>query len=202
MEEIAEEVGWGRNTIWCWRKKPEFQAEYLRQLRAVEQQAFDYGISRRVERIAALNEQWLKLRKAMDRGQPRADHTYQLIALQTAAAKELGQDVTRVEGRLEIEQAVRVIHFTEQEPRADLPDAAVDADFTERRVIRDPVPVAALPEPAFDPDLAQVGVSRRGPGRLDPEQAAAIKRAIADAGLDPAAVLVPEQFKAIYGEEE
>jgi transposase-like protein len=199
MEQLAQEVGWDRNTIWRWRKKPEFQAEYLRQLRAVEQQAFDYGISRRVERIAALNDTWLKLKKQIDKTRtPRTDHIYALIALQTAAAKELGQhaDNINIRGQFEVTEAVKVIRFEAIESRAQGgSDDVIEGDFAE------------IPEAAPDPDaefsraLHAAGV-RIDSGTAQPEELTATRRAIEERGLDPRDVLSETQYRELYGREK
>src|SRR5215213_7010580 len=117
LPQIAAELGINRQRLWEIRKDPEFQAAYRTQMAILETSALQYAIASRVERIAALNTAWLQVRDELaKRKAPRVDLTYALVNLQQAAAKELGQDVQRVElaGRLEIEQAVRVIRFTEQ----------------------------------------------------------------------------------------
>jgi hypothetical protein len=71
---ITDQLRTTRQTLCDWCQKPAFQAEFLKRLRAVEWQAYGYGISRRVERVAAINEQWLKLREEMNqRKAPRTD---------------------------------------------------------------------------------------------------------------------------------
>ena len=61
-QAITDQLRTTRQTLCDCCQKSAFQAEYPKRPRTVEQQAYNYGVSRRVERVAAFNEQWLKLR--------------------------------------------------------------------------------------------------------------------------------------------
>ena len=192
MEQLAQEVGWDRQTIWRWRKKPEFQAEYLRQLRAVEQQAFDYGISRRVERIAAINEVWLRLREEIRSGKKlRTDQIYALASLHADARKELGI-ADNVNVKMDITEPIKVIRFEAQEPRRELPEPdTIDADYHETTSASDP-------DAQFRAVLREAGV-RMDQGSAQPADLAAIGNAIRESGLDPREVLSDSQYRVLYG---
>jgi hypothetical protein len=195
LPQIAQELGINRQRLWEIRKDPDFQAAYRTQMAILETSALQYAIASRVERIAALNSVWLQVREELaKRKAPRVDLTYAMVNLQQAAAKELGQDVQRIElgGRLEIEQAVRVIRFEEQVPR-ELPEPdAIDAEFTEH---------PPDPNVEFTRALHAAGV-RIDSGRVQPEELAAIRRAIEERGLDPCDVLSGDQYAQLYGEEK
>jgi hypothetical protein len=203
LPQIAAELGINRQRLWEIRKDPDFQTAYRTQMAILETSALQYAIASRVERIAALNTTWLQVRDELaKRKAPRVDLTYALVNLQQAAAKELGQDVQRVElaGRLEIEQAVRVIKFTEQPARAQMQESEViesgviDADYHE-------LTSASDPDVEFTRALEAAGVRFEG-ATAQSEQLTAIRRAIEERGLDPRVVLPDEQFEALYGREK
>lgn len=130
LPQIAAELDINRVALWSMRKDAAFQEQYRTLMAILEADALQYAIASRVERIAALNTAWLQVREELAKQKaPRVDLTYALVNLQQAAAKELGQDVQRVElgGKLEVQQAVQVIRFVEQEPRTD--QLQIDADF-------------------------------------------------------------------------
>ncbi len=121
-----------------------------------------------------------------------------LLEVQKQAAIELGQwsekaDV-RLAAQVEHRGPVRVIRFEAQAPRAD--HAEIDADYRVTDLLDD-----ATPPPGMARLLAAVGIPVQ-PEQLDPEYAPALRRAIAEAGVDPATVLTPEQLQFVYGEEE
>jgi transposase-like protein len=120
-----------------------------------------------------------------------------LLEVQKQAAIELGQWSERADVRLaaEVEHRgpVRVIRFEAQVPRAYQAD--IDADYRVTDLLDD-----ASPPPGMARLLAAIGIPTP-PGQLDPEYASALRRAIAEAGVDPATVLTPEDLKYVYGEE-
>jgi len=119
-----------------------------------------------------------------------------ILSVQKQAATELGQwqDKVDVRGRVEVTQPVRVIRFEAQAPRPDR--EVIEAEYR-----------AASP-PFCDANgehdwswLLQLAGWPKHIAHLDPEHAPAMRRAIAEAGLDPKAVLTPEQYAHIYEEE-
>ena len=119
----------------------------------------------------------------------RRDQIYALAALHADVRKALGI-ADNVNINLEIEQAISVIRFTEQLPRADAiapgVDGAIDADFD------------VEPDAGFTQALRAAG-ARIDQDSAQPEEMAAIRTAIAKRGLDPCAVLSDEQYRAQYG---
>jgi hypothetical protein len=191
-QAVADALGMSRHHLWRWRSLPAFQAEYRRRLALAEQEAMDLAISRRVNRVAALNETWQALREEIAAKGPRPDLVYALIAASTAAAKELGQWHERVSlrGQLEVAERVRVIRFVAQEPHPQRD--AIDTRFSEA----EPRPV---PDSAFARALRESGIPSE-PRRAEPEEAAAIRDALAPE--QARTVLTPAQFAAVYPEHE
>ncbi len=232
-QAIADTLRVSRVTLWNWRQLSAFRSEYQRQLAAAEQQAADFAVSRRVNRVAALDALHAKLLQAVaDRAALYADEPYlpartglfvkdvksigsgawayaetvwtldkatidAILSLQKQAATELGQwqEKVDVRGRVEVTEPVRVIRFEAQAPRADL--EAIDAEY---RAASPPVCNAAG-EHEFAP-LHELAGWPRHLAHLDPEHAPAMRRAIDEAGLDPASVLTSEQYRHVYGTEE
>jgi hypothetical protein len=203
LPQIAQELGINRQRLWEIRKDPEFQAAYREQMAILESSALQYAIASRVERIAALNTAWLQVRDELaKRKTPRVDLTYAMVNLQQAAAKELGQDVQRVEfgGRLKIEQAVRVIRFEAQEPQREVqePDASesgvIDADYHEMTSVPDS-------DAEFTRALQAAGM-RIDRATAQPKELTAIRCVIEARGLDPREVLSDDQYRAVYGREK
>jgi hypothetical protein len=114
--------------------------------------------------------------------------------LQAEARKELGQDVQRIEANVHHE-SVSVIRFEALPPRVlseEGGDEVIEGDFAE------------IPEPAdteFRRVLELQGVSFEA-GHPDPEHNEAIRRAIAERGLDPRDALSDDQFREVYGREK
>ena len=134
LKTIAAELGLTPDAFREMRRKRGFAEEYRRQLARLEVECFDFPIARRVERIAALNTAWLQVREELaKRKSPRVDLTYAMVNLQQAAAKEMGQDIQRVElaGRFEITEQIQVIRFESiergEEPESDM----IEGEFAE-----------------------------------------------------------------------
>jgi transposase-like protein len=121
-----------------------------------------------------------------------------LLEVQKQAAIELGQWSEKADVRLaaEVEHRgpVRVIRFEAQAPRAD--HTEIEADYRVTDLLDD-----ATPPPGMARLLAAIGIPTP-PGQLDPEYAPALRRAIAEAGVDPTTVLTPEEIRYVYGDED
>jgi transposase-like protein len=121
-----------------------------------------------------------------------------LLEVQKQAAMELGQWSEKADVRLaaEVEHRgpVRVIRFEAQKPRPD--QEAIDAAYREA----DP-PAGTIPRAGMNRLLEAIGIPTH-PGQVDPEYAPALRRAIAEACVDPTTVLTPEEMRYVYGEAD
>ena len=73
-QEIADQVGVQRKTLWAWKKKPEFSARVKELTDALGDVAMRYAIGRRSRRVAALNDRWERMKR---------------VVLERAAAQEM-----------------------------------------------------------------------------------------------------------------
>ena len=53
-------------TLWEWRRQPEFQARVATLRAGIESEIFDRGIAIRANRVKALNDRWTRMRKLIE----------------------------------------------------------------------------------------------------------------------------------------
>lgn len=64
--EIAAQVGIDRNTLWLWKKSPEFAGKVRSLAELVHESVMQQGIAIKANRVRHLNERYQKLRQVVD----------------------------------------------------------------------------------------------------------------------------------------
>lgn len=64
-QEIADRVGIIRNTLWVWKKSPEFAARVKELAEQLGDLALRYAIGRRARRLRALEDRWERLKRVI-----------------------------------------------------------------------------------------------------------------------------------------
>lgn len=66
VEQIADAVGCDRNTLWWWRKSPEFAARVKEHLATVRAAVMQEGIAQKANRIRALEDRWRRIQSVIE----------------------------------------------------------------------------------------------------------------------------------------
>ena len=64
-EEVADEVGVNRWTLWSWRRQPEFAARVRQITERAAEELERYAIARKVRRMRSYDERWRELQRVI-----------------------------------------------------------------------------------------------------------------------------------------
>ncbi len=66
IREIADQCDVTRQTLWNWRKNPEFAAKLKEAREEIYQEVRRYGVTLRERRVSAVNDRWRRLQKVIE----------------------------------------------------------------------------------------------------------------------------------------